>query len=150
MYIWKTTKLSTEIKENTLTEKDWKQYFLAGTILITVSMYLLQIESRTIMESLIVEAVLMVAIAITGINIAFKTNQKNNGTNFVARMTALTFPISIKLIALSVLFGVALGVAEEVAGLTPESIEWATVVFGVLIQILFFWRINVHLKYINT
>lgn len=149
MYIWKTAKLATEIKENTLTEKDWKQYFLAGSILITISIYLTQLAARTNTESLIVEAVLMVAIAVIGINIAFKTNQNNNGSNFVARITALTFPISIKLIALSILYGIAVGIVEEVAEVSIQSQEWAVVAFTVLIQVLFFWRINVHLKYIN-
>ena len=100
MYIWKTDKLSSEIKENTLTEKDWKQYFLAGAILITLSMYMIQTMPRANMISLMVEGILMIVITIIGINIAFNANQENNGTNFVARITALSFPLSIKIIAI--------------------------------------------------
>ena len=150
MYLWKTTKLSTEIKENTLSEKDWKQYFLAGTILITISMYLIQLVVRTNTDSLIVEAVLMLAITISGINIAFKTNQTNNGSNFVARITALSFPITMKIIAISFLYGIALGIYAEASAVSVENQEWISVVFAVLIQVLYFWRINEHLKYINT
>ena len=150
MYIWKTTELSNEIKENTLTEKDWKQYYLAGTIVMTIAMYIAQLVPRINTQPLIVEAVLLVVIAVIGINITFKTNQNNNGSNFVARVTALSFPIIIKVSVFAILFGIALEVVAEVAELSLESREWFMVVFAVLLEALFFWRINVHLYYINT
>ena len=152
MFIWKTTELANAIKENTLTEKDWKQYYLAGSIVMIIALYLTQLEPRIEIntQSLIVEAVLMVVIAVIGINITFKTNQNNNGSNFVARITALSLPIMIKLFVVLVLIFIALGVVGEVAELSPESIDWLAVVFTVLIEALTFWRINVHLNYINT
>jgi len=150
MFIWKTTELANEIKENTLTGKDWKQYYLAGTILVTISFYIALLEERINTQPLIVEAVLLVVIAVIGINITFKTNQNNNGSNFIARITALSLPIMIKLFVVSVLIFIALGFVGEVAELSPESIDWLAVVFTVLIEALTFWRINVHLNYINT
>lgn len=152
MYIWKTTELANEIKENTLTEKDWKQYYLAGSIVMIIALYLTQLEPRIEIntQSLIVEAVLMVVIAVIGINITFKTNQNNNGSNFVARIIALSLPIIIKSTVFLVLFFIALGVVAEVAELSTESIDWLMVIFTVLIEALIFWRINVHLNYINT
>ena len=150
MYIWKTNKLSTDIKENNLTEKDWKQYFLAGGILLTVAMYLIQTSARTNMVSLLIEGLVMVAITIVGVNIAFNTNQKNNGSNFVARITAISFPITIKIIAISFIFGIILAIVGETATLSIENQEWASAIYTVLIQVLFFWRVNEHLKYINT
>ena len=149
MYIWKTDKLSSEIKENTLTEKDWKQYFLAGAILITLSMYMIQTMPRTNMISLMVEGILMIVITIIGINIAFNANQENKGTNFVARITALSFPLSIKIIAISFIFGIVLGFLNELDPISAENEEWVYAAFTVLIQIIFFWRIKVHLSYIN-
>lgn len=150
MYIWKTDLLSSEIKEHTLTEKDWKNYFLASAILITLSMYMLQTLPRTNMISLMVEAILMIVITFIGINIAFKSNQKNKGTNFVARITALSFPLSIKIIAASFVFGIILGFLNEMDPISTENEEWAYTAFTVVIQIIFFWRIKVHLTYINS
>lgn len=150
MYIWKTDKLSSEIKENTLTEKDWKHYFLASAILITLSMYMIQTMPRTNMISLMVEAILMIVITVIGINIAFKSNQENKGTNFVARITALSFPLSIKIIATSFVFGIILGFLNEMDPISIENEEWAYTAFTVVIQIIFFWRIKVHLTYINS
>jgi len=152
MFIWKTTELANAIKENTLTEKDWKQYYLAGSIVMIIALYLTQLEPRIEIntQSLIVEAVLMVVIAVIGINITFKTNQNNNGSNFVARIIALSLPIIIKSTVFLVLFFIALGVVAEVAELSTESIDWLMVIFTVLIEALIFWRINVHLNYINT
>ena len=150
MYIWKTDKLSSDIKENTLTEKDWKDYFLASAILISLSMYMIQTLPRTNMLSLMVEAILMIAITVIGINIAFNANHENKGTNFVARITALSFPLSIKIIATSFVFGIILGFLNEMDPISTENEEWAYTAFTVLIQILFFWRIKVHLTYINT
>ena len=152
MFIWKTTELANAIKENTLTEKDWKQYYLAGSIVMIIALYLTQLEPRIEIntQSLIVEAVLMVVIAVIGINITFKTNQNNNGSNFVARITALSFPIFIKIGVFSFLLGIALVLVAEGAELSPEFIDWLMVISAVLIEALFFWRINVHLNYINT
>ena len=149
MYIWKTDKLSSDIKKNTLTEKDWKDYFLAGAILITLSMYMLQTMPRTNMISLMVEGMLMIVITVIGINIAFNANQENKGRNFVARITALSFPLSIKIIATSFIFGIILGFLNELDPVSTENEEWAYTAFTVLIQIIFFWRIRVHLTYIN-
>ena len=150
MYIWKTNELSTDIKENKLTEKDWKQYFLASGILITLSMYMIQTVARTNINSLMIEAILMIAITIIGINIAFDANQKNQGTNFVARITALAFPLTIKIVAASFFLGIILGFLNEMDPISTENEEWVYAVFTVLIQIIFFWRIKVHLTYINT
>lgn len=149
MYLWKTDKLSSEIKENTLTEKDWKDYFLAGAILITISMYMLQTMPRINMLSLMVEGILMIIITIIGINFTFNANQENNGSHFVARITALSFPLSIKIIAISFIFGIVLGYLNELDPISTENEEWAITAFTVLIQIIFFWRIRVHLTYIN-
>ena len=150
MYFWNTAKLSNEIKENTLSEKDWKQYYLAVAILITVLMYLTILIERPYIEAIIVEAVLMVAIAIKGINIAFNTNKDINGSNFVARITALSFPITIKLIVLAIIIGIPLGFLQALPELSAEFHEWVSVAVSVLIQILYFRRINIHLGYINT
>ena len=149
MYIWKTDKLSSEIKENTLSEKNWKDYFLAGTILITLSMYMVQTMPRTNTPSLIAEAILMIVITVIGINAAFNANNGNKGSSFVARITALSFPLSIKIIATSFIFGMILGFLNEMDPISSENEEWAYSVFTILIQILFFWRIKVHLTYIN-
>lgn len=150
MYIWKTNKLSTDIKENNLTEKDWKQYFLAGGVLVILAMYLLQTSVRVNMMSLLVEGLLMLVITIVGINITFNTNHDNSGTNFVARITALSFPLSIKLIVVSFFYGILIGVANEISPFSVENQEWAFAIFTITIQAIFFWRINVHLLYINT
>ena len=150
MYFWNTAKLSTEIKENTLSEIDWKQYYLAGTILITIAIYLIQLGERTYIEATIVEAILMIAITVKGINIAFDTNKNIDGSNFVARITALSFPITIKLIALSIIIGIPLAMLEQLPELSTEFHEWVSVAFAVIIQVLYFRRINVHLGYINT
>jgi len=151
MYIWKTASLAKDIKENNLTDEQWKNYYLAGSILLTLSTYLINISPR-MGTSLLIEMLVVLAVILLGINITFNTNIKGggSGSDYIARVTALSLPILIKVYLLAIIFGVCVGALEVVLSIDKAVSASVISVFTILIQVLVFWRINTHLKAINA
>jgi len=149
MYIWKTKVLAEDLKSNSLSQNEYKKYYVATAVITLIGFYLSMFEPPEHYEPVIFEAICSIIITVIGINIIFKTNGGNNGTHFLNRAIPLTLPLMFKVIAASIVFGIALEVLREL-GYTPLLISWSYSAFIVLIQIVVFWRINVHIKYINA
>ncbi|PKF60377.1 hypothetical protein CW745_15020 [Psychromonas sp. psych-6C06] len=149
--LWNTKALATKIKKDLLSETEWKNYYLAGSLIITISIYVASLFPRENTLSILIEAILMIGIFIFGINTTFTTH-KNNGKpvcNYIAKMVSLFVPLTIKFIIFSFSVGFAIGMAE-VSGLPPFFADWVFVVLNVAVQALIFWRLNVHLHSINS
>lgn len=151
MYIWRTTALSEDIKADALSDNDWKQYYLAGSIFMTISTYLIMLTPRENILSVLIESIAVIGVLIFGVSITYNTNQKGGGTgqNYIARIIALSFPLLIKIFVLSLIFGLTLGIVGEILVFVKEIAEWGFAIFSILMQILYFWRLNVHLAFIN-
>ncbi|MFT6103210.1 MAG: hypothetical protein ACJAZJ_000087 [Candidatus Endobugula sp.] len=150
MYIWKTKSLVNDIKSKSVSPKEWKKYYLAISILMTLGMYLNALAPRENIVSVFVEAILMIVILIFGISITYQSNQGDDGIDYISRMTALSFPILIKLLLISLLGGTIIGVLSVAASFSEEITEWGYVFFAVILQAIFFWRINIYIKSINA
>ncbi|WNO10612.1 hypothetical protein [Teredinibacter sp. KSP-S5-2] len=150
MYIWKTRSLAEDIKNNRISSNEWKKYYLAVSIFMTVSLYLLMLSPRENTTAVLVESIAMVGILIFGVSFTYRSNMGDDGVDYISRMTALTFPILIKLFLISLLGGVVIGVLSEALSFSITVLEWSTTFFSILIQVIFFWRINIFLKYINA
>jgi hypothetical protein len=146
MYFWNTNELSQNIKISKLSDNDWKNYYLAMSIMGMLGLYLTALSPRENTMALLVEAISMIGILIFGISITFKTHKTNdkNVASYISKMVALSFPISIKFLVLSFGFGIILGIVE--AG----NQEWSITAMTVTFQALMFWRLNIHLQAINT
>ncbi len=128
--LWNTKALATKIKDDILSEDDWKNYYLAGSLIITLSIYIASIVPRENTFSQLTEAILMVGIIIFGIN-----THKNNGksvSNYIAKMTELLVPLTIKFIVFSFVVGFAIGIAEA-SGLASLFADWALVSLSVTV-----------------
>jgi len=152
MYFWKTALLAKDIKENLLSDNDWKKYYLASAIFVSLCMYFLRVSPPDETLIVLVEAILVIGIIIFGVQATYNTNLAGDGSNsnYVQRMVALSFPISLKIFALAILFGVILGVSNEIAPIEQSVQVYVYSAFGVVAEALIFWRLNVHLKSINT
>lgn len=150
MYIWKTASLATDIKNDSVGANEWKKYYLAVSIFMTLAIYLTALAPRENMLALLVEAIAMVGVLIFGVSVTYQSNQGDSGVDYISRMTALTLPITIKLFLLSLFVGALIGVLSGAASLSDAMMEWIMVGFVVLIQIAFFWRVNGYIKYINA
>lgn len=152
MYFWKTASLAKDIKENKLSDNDCKQYYLAGAIFVSLSMYFLRVSPPGEAMIILIEAILAIGIMIFGVQATYNTNLASDGSNsnYVQRMVALSFPLSIKIFVLVIFFGVVLGVVNELASIETSVQTYIYSAFGVLVEVLIFWRLNSHLKSINT
>ena len=152
MYFWNTKALSEDIKDSKLTDNDWKNYYLAGMIFLTLATYLIALNPRENITSILTEAILMIGILIFGVSITFNTHKAsdNNTASYISKMTALSFPLSVKFFTLSLLVGFIMGFAEGAGLSLAFSQAWLMVVLSVSVQVLFFWRLNIHLQSINT
>ena len=64
MYFWNTKALSEDIKKRKLSDKDWKNYYLAGCILVTLLTYMTELNPRENTTSILIEAILNIGIII--------------------------------------------------------------------------------------
>ena len=146
MYFWNTRQLAEDIRSSKLSDNDWKNYFLAVSILATLVLYLTSLAPRAATSALLLEVILMIGILRFGISVTFNTHKTNdkNVAGYISKIVALSLPLSIKLMALSLGFGIILGILE--AG----NQEWLICAVTVTIQALLFWRLNIHLQAINT
>ena len=148
MYIWRTSKLSEEIKDGQISDNEWKKYILTWLVIFTLSLYMMTFIPYNNLTVMLFELIGTIGVLIFGISITFKTN-KNNGSTFISRFIALSVPLTFRIGALSLLIGVLAGALEENI-LTTNSVDWLLAFSAIVIQIIYFWRVNAHLQYINT
>lgn len=149
MYWWNTHKLAEAIKNDVLNEYDKMKYFLTLSLILVVSMYLIQFQESSSVTALI-EMILMFLIVLFGILITFKANRGNEGKDYIVRVTCLSLPILIKIMLLSVLFGIIIGFWSEITDSSMDTMYWILTPVTIILQILFYVRLTVHLKYINS
>ncbi|MDL1964271.1 MAG: hypothetical protein LWW98_08070 [Deltaproteobacteria bacterium] len=149
MYFWKTKQLAAFIKDAGLTENIRKNYYLATSILMLISIYLIALSPPKNYYAIIVEAVSALAITIIGIKTTFSANNGEKGSDYVGRMIVLSLPLVIKILVIGFLFGLIVGVYIGISG-NSDVESWATMILSISLQAWFFWRLNIHLKCINA
>lgn len=151
MYFWNTRRLADEIANGSLSENEWKNYYLATSIFITVSIYFGELSPHSgSITLLLAEAISVISVTIFGIGFTFKSNQGKNGGNYVARVTALSFPILIQIFVVGFLLAVTIVLLSKMHVMDGNFDQVFSFVFTLISQMYFFWRINYLLKIINT
>ena len=151
MFYWKTEELAEQIKEGNISEELKKNYYLATSVIMIVSTYLAMAVGIQNSMATLTECVLVLIITVLSINIIFATNHGNDGTDFISRVVMLGLPILIKLLVFAFTAGLIIGIYSGASGQTDLGMNgWDSTIISVLVQVIFFWRINVHLWYINT
>lgn len=150
MYIWKTESLATDIKNNNVGAGELKNYYLTLSIFMTITMYIAAISPRENMLMVLVELIALIGILIFGVSITYQSNKGDEGVDYISRMTILSLPITVKVFSASLFVGIVCGILGEALKLPADVTEWLMVGFVILIQIVLFWRLNHHIRYINT
>lgn len=149
MYLWKTKKLAEEIRDGKLSEEEKRKYYIWTSILYLIGLYIITASAGRDPLATLIEAVAVIAITIAGVNITFRTNKGAEGSDYVGRMLALSFPLLIKILVISFAYGFVLGITVVLTK-CPSVEVWSMPVYAALIQLLYFWRMNCHLKTINS
>ena len=141
MYCWRTDRLVAQINSQSLNENDYKNYYLATTLVTLASFYLLIIQpSRGFLVST-VEMIATIVITIYGINSAFSANGGGDGSRFIEKALTISFPLTIKVLLAAFVLSMFIGVAGVGFGATLEQLDWVGVFVNVAIQGVFFWRL---------
>lgn len=95
MYFWNDKKLSIDLKENKISQRDVLNYFFILLIMDSISaMYVLKSSNNQGLTLL--SALIALIIHLVGISLCFKNNEQGDGKNFLDRLICLALPINIK------------------------------------------------------
>jgi hypothetical protein len=151
MYFWQTKKLAEQIKSGKVSQRLERNYYIACLIITIGFTYASRFSvSKNIMASMI-ELTLILLIIIGGIQLTFRANKGNGGEDYVKRMVLLSLPIVVRLIVGFLIFGSLINVVLILVDCSVLITSlWMPIVISVLFQIIFFWRLTVHLRFITS
>lgn len=150
MYFWHTKKLAEQLKSGKVSQWSERNYYLAASIITIVFSYANRFgESQNIIVSM-TELGLVSFVITGGIFLTFQANQGDSGQNYLTRMVLLSLPILMRLIVGFIFFGVLIALVIAMLGYNSLLIgQWQSVFVSTLFQVVFFWRLAVHLRFIN-
>ena len=147
MYIWNTKALAHELAAETLTQKQYKNYYLATALFISFIYYYGIYSPYNNPWVVLAEGILTLSIMLVGINSAYAANGGEQGKLFIKRITALSFPILVQTSLAGIVFAVLLG---GLYTFFPDWLdlwyEWCVCAFTLIVQILFFTRLSFYMK----
>jgi hypothetical protein len=149
MYFWKTAQLADDIKNNKVSEKSKMYYYLLVVALYNLVAYQNLLEFEMDMTTLIGEMLITTVVIAIGILITFKSNNGVNGSDYISRVIMLGLPITVKIIVFMSIFQIALYAAVFYYWNYDVLTDLFVSANVVVATILVYWRLNVHLKYIN-
>ena len=149
MYLWNTSKIVNAIRENSITKTEFKNYYMVLSIITLISFYFATIEAASDLSALAIEAFVMILITALGINLAFKASGGEEGENFIRNFVVLSLPLMIKIIVISSVFGLIVGIFIY-EKYSEVNMSLMLSIFGVLVQIWFYWRMCIHLSSIRS
>jgi len=149
MYFWKTDLLVADLRKSALGEKDFKNYYLATSILIVVGFYLTMLEAREDMLALAIEAIGTLVVTVVGLNAAFTANGGPAGVRFLEKAVSISFPLLMRVVAAGFAMGFLIG-ALEIYGINKSQMEWVGTTAIIAIQGVFFWRLVVHVRSLHA
>lgn len=150
MYFWNTKALAHELSANTLEKKHYKNYYLVTAVLVTLVYYYGMYSPYVDTHIIGVEGALTITIIVYGIQRAYKANGGDNGSHFLGRITALSFPILVQTTVAGIIFGLVLLGLYSMLHLSGTAFddwyEWCISAFTIFLQILFFTRLVFYMK----
>jgi len=150
MYYWKTNTLAENLKNDEINQAEYKNYYIATSVLALVGYYLATLEPPETLYAVLFEAIGSILITIIGLNIIFRANGGDSGVGYLNRVVSLSFPLLIKVVVASFVLAIVLETLRELGSANSEQIDWLYSTSIVLIQVVFFWRIKVYVQYINA
>ncbi len=149
MYLWKTKKLAESLKNKSIKQSEYKNYYVATAVITLVGFYSAELNPPETVYAVIFEAVGSILVTVIGLNITFSANGGNAGTGYLDRIVSLSFPLLVKVIVAAIVLAIPLEIMRQ-TNTNAQLVDWMYSASVVLIQIIFFWRVTVHVKYINS
>lgn len=134
MYYWRTDLLTEDLRTNKVSEKDKCLYYILTSVLIILAMWSLEAGDQPVTMLVHLNYVLELILTTGGLWYVFKAYRPKS--LFVERAVAISFPLTIKVLLLTILAILPFQVLMEL-GKLPESIIFEIVILN--IAILFFY-----------
>ncbi|OAL79027.1 hypothetical protein AY606_06255 [Acinetobacter sp. SFB] len=156
MYFWRTDQLIKDLKQNSITHAEFKNYYLISGILILLSFFVLSQTGVDELKISLAGFVINLGLLISWINAAFKANGGEKGHAFLNRFIALYLPITIKItifaivgmICYELIFSFFKDRFNDAELAHIDAIE--SVVVDIATSFLIYWRIFVAIKKVNS
>lgn len=156
MYFWRTDQLIKDLKQNSITQAEFKNYYLISGILILLSFFVLSQTGVDELKISLAGFVINLGLLISWINAAFKANGGEKGHAFLNRFIALYLPITIKITIFAIvgmlcyelIFNVFKDRFNDAELAHIDAIE--SVVVDIATSFLIYWRIFVAIKKVNS
>ncbi len=148
MYLWKINNLVADLREESLTQENFKNYYLVTSVSLLLFSYLLALDTPTNLTHYWADAIGTILVTIVGLNLAFNANGGNTGKHFLNKTVSISLPLMIRIIVASTLVILPLVVLELFFSVSISD-EWFLSLFTLSLNIIFFWRLVIHLKNTN-
>jgi hypothetical protein len=149
-HIFNTKALATELSTGRVSERGAFQYFLANSLLWTLTLYYGLYIGANIDWRFLLELVIVLLITVYGLLKVFEVNGGANGHDFILRATCLSFPVGVKVNLLSICLGwinyyIFPIVVDPVSFRDPDRVlDIIFFLWAPAFTALFFWRLWVH------
>jgi len=148
MYLWKINNLVSELRKESLTQENFKNYYLVSSVIVILSAYVMALYTPTNLTHNWADAIGTILVTIIGLNLAFKANGGNTGSHFLNKTISIYVPLTIRITVASTLVIIPLVVLELFFSVRISE-EWFLSILTLSLNIIFFWRLFVHLKNTN-
>lgn len=160
MYFWNTKKLINDLKNDRLSERDYKNYYLVSSVFMFIIMFAMRFNPVIDVVPNLIDAVLSILLLIVGVNLCFDANGRNQGKQFLNRLICIFLPIGVRFIfayLLLLLFIVIFFILTakfieptQIPALIAPYKNWVGIFISILFQVIMYWRFCVALKAINS
>ncbi len=151
MYFWKTHALVEDLKHDRVSQTQFKNYYLlAGAVGSLLLVPMENIGDRP-PGLILLDVSISLLITLMGIQFTFKANGGEEGNAFIARSLALSLPIVVRCLSVSLFLLFATFLGFELMGFADISDNpWISMLFGWTIQVVLFERLYTYLGQIRA
>ncbi|ENW91946.1 MULTISPECIES: hypothetical protein [Acinetobacter] len=159
MYFWNTKKLIEDLKNDRLSEQNYKNYYLISSVFMFIIMFAMRLSPIVDVVQNTIDALLNIIIFIIGVNFCFKANGGNQGKQFLSRLICLCLPIGIRfilayfLLILCIIFAFIVTArfidSTQIPALIAPYQKWVMLIISIFMQVMMYWRFCVALKAIS-
>lgn len=159
MYFWNTKKLIDDLRNERLSEQNYKNYYLVSSVFMVIIMFAMRLNPIVDIGPSLINTFQSIVILIVGTNFCFKANGGNQGKQFLNRLICIFLPIGVKFFVayLLILFFIILGFVISTKFIEPSIIpvliepykNWVNFFISIVIQVVMYWRFCIALKAIS-
>lgn len=148
MYFWQIAKVREQLASGVLNERTGFKYFMAHVVFYSLAYLILGEGGGERVDYII--AMLSIPITIGGVLYAHHCNSGYEGENFYTRLFAISWVMTIKLLAAGVVFFFLLSLFEGAAeNVDASSYLYTEAGVFILFQLIYYWRIGHHMRRTN-